>query len=554
MKAEMGTVMTRGTVLVTLALSLTLLAACEPAPATSGPGAAPTRTVGTPALTVSGDVRRAVVAGQFYPADPAALQADVDEALATAQVVPIDGDPIAIMAPHAGYVYSGGVAGWAWRQVQGHQYDVVVIVAPNHRVAGFKDISVYPAGSYETPLGRVSVDSAVAQALLSADPRITFDPQAHAQEHAVEVQVPFLQRALPGVPMVAVVMGEPTPESAHLLAQALAKALQGKRALLVASSDMTHYPAYDDACRTDAATLEVITRLDPAALWENEQHWLSQGVPNLHCTLCGLGPVTAVEETAAALGANRATVVQYANSGDSPVGDRSQVVGYGAVVFWQGEGGSPASALPNLTPQPTGADPVPLTAEDRATLLRIARETLTQYLADGRTPYGRRYDPPADSPLRTPSAVFVTLRSPRKGKENGELRGCIGDVVAQMPLYLAVQRRALSAALEDLRFPPVQADELPGLTIEISVLSPLTPVGHVSEIVVGTHGLLIVSSGRSGLLLPQVPAEQGWDRDEFLRQACRTTPGSRGPSSTASPPTSLARMTNRAGWLFAFAG
>ncbi len=503
--------MARRMALTALAASLALLAACVPAPApTSTPG--PTSPGATPAAWQA--VRRAVVAGQFYPADPAALQADVDEALTAAQVVPIEGDPIAIMAPHAGYVYSGGVAGWAWRQVQGRQYDVVVIVAPNHRVAGFKDISVYPAGRFETPLGQVPVDSAVAQALLSADPRIVYDPRCHEQEHAVEVQVPFLQRALPGVPLVAVVMGEPTPESAHRLAQALTGALQGKRALLVASSDMTHYPAYDDACRADAATLEVIARLDPTALWENEQHWLSQGVPNLYCTLCGLGPVMAVEEAAVALGANRATVVQYANSGDSPVGDRSQVVGYGAVVFWRSQtgGAGPTPVLPICTSPSTGADPVSLTVEDRATLLRLARETLTQYLADGRIP---RYDPPTDSPLRTPSAVFVTL------KRNGELRGCIGDVVAQMPLYLAVQRRALSAALEDPRFPPVQADELPQLTIEISVLSPLTPVRDVSEITVGTHGLLIVRGDQRGLLLPQVPVEQGWDRDEFLRQVCR---------------------------------
>jgi AmmeMemoRadiSam system protein A len=213
-----------------------------------------------------------------------------------------------------------------------------------------------------------------------------------------------------------------------------------------------------------------------------------------------------------AWGANRATVVKYANSGDSPVGQRGQVVGYGAVVFWQGQGNNPGltPALPNLTPPST--DSVPLTDEDRAALLRLARDTLTQYLADGRIP---RYDPPSDSPLRTPSAVFVTL------KRDGQLRGCIGDVVAQMPLYLAVQRRALAAALEDPRFPAVQADELPHLTIEVSVLSPMTPVGDVAEIVVGTHGLFIVKGDQRGLLLPQVPVEQGWDRAEFLRQVCR---------------------------------
>jgi len=497
--------MGRKMVLATWVTSLVMLVACASAPTPAG-------TTGTPSPTSSGAVRRAVVAGQFYPADPVALRADVDEALAAAQVVPLEGDPLAIMAPHAGYVYSGGVAGWAWRQVQGHQYDVVVIVAPNHRVAGFKDISVYPAGSFETPLGQVPIDSTVAQSLLSADPHIVFDPRCHEQEHAIEVQLPFLQRTLPGVPLVAVVMGEPTPGSAHRLAQALAQAVQGRRALLVASSDMTHYPAYADACRADAATLEAIARLDPAALWENERHWLAQGVPNLHCTLCGLGPVMAVMEAAVARGANRATVVHYANSGDSPAGDRSQVVGYGAVVFWRGEGSGPPSVSPNLTPQPTSTGPLPLSAEDRATLLRLARETLTQYLTDGRIP---RYDPPADSPLRLPSAVFVTL------KKGGELRGCIGDVVAQMPLYLAVQRRVLSAALEDPRFPAVQAAELPQLTIEVSVLSPLTPVGDVNEISVGTHGLLIVGNGHSGLLLPQVPVEQGWDRAEFLRQVCR---------------------------------
>jgi len=214
------------------------------------------------------------------------------------------------------------------------------------------------------------------------------------------------------------------------------------------------------------------------------------------------------------LGANRATVVKYANSGDTPFGDERQVVGYGAVVFWHEEGDKPAPPpdLPSTEPlsPPPSDEPLHLRPEQRARLLEMARESIACLLDYGFAPLYKV----TDEELLHLSGAFVTL------KEEGRLRGCIGYILPRRPLYLAVQSAALAAAFQDPRFPPLAREELDKVEIEISVLSPLHRLDDPEKLEVGKHGIMIVKGGASGLLLPQVAVEEGWDREEFLRGVC----------------------------------
>lgn len=520
-------------IMLPLALLTSLLCACAGPPA---PTLTPTET------PPSREVRRPAVAGQFYPADGDELARMVDAMLASVEPVEAGGariEPIALIVPHAGYIYSGQVAAYAFKQIEGVEYEAIVIIGPNHRDPTFRDVSVYAQGAFETPLGPVPIDEELARALIEADERIVFDRGVHLHEHSIEVELPFLQRVCPDCRMVPIVIGQPSMENCETLAEALVRVLAGKRALIIASSDMSHYPAYEEAVRVDRATLAAIESLDPQTVLDTIEEQMAQGIPNLHTCLCGQGPVIATMMAAEGLGADRVTVLKYANSGDTPFGDPSQVVGYGAVMFWRGQGPGPGSMLPPL-PRPreessSNREPIRLSPEEKARLLAMARETIVRFLEDGFAPLFERAHPSVaphgpekglgqvstfnytvtEPNLLRRSGAFVTL------EKHGDLRGCIGTTQAKRPLYQTVQWAAIAAAVQDPRFPSVVPEELEEIEIEISVLSPLRPIEDVNEVQVGVHGLYIVKGQRSGLLLPQVATEQGWDREAFLRGVCR---------------------------------
>ncbi len=478
-------------------LSAALLTACAvPAsttvtvPLTGTPEAAITSPPPTSPPLLSGRVRQAAVAGSWYPNDPATLTRLIDEMLAT--VEPVDGEPIGLIVPHAGYIYSGPTAATGFRQLEGVGYDVAIIVASDHRPPVSQPISVWAEGGFATPLGVVPVDVELAQALISADKRIKSDPAAHEEEHTIEIELPFLQRVCPDCTIVPILMGRDDEETIQALVTALLAVLQNvdRRVVLIASSDLSHYPSYDDALAVDSATLAAIETFEPARVRETLGKMMVKGIPNLVTCACSEGPILVVMHVAKALGADTATVLGYANSGDVS-GDHSQVVGYGSVMFWHYE--APA-----------------LTDTQRQELLKLARETIAEYLKTGHTPGYESTDPL----MNRRAGVFVTL------KERGELRGCIGHTRADLPLYRAVQQMAIAAATGDPRFPPLKPEEIDDISIEISILSPMRRVTDLEQIEVGTHGLVIIKGGHQGLLLPQVPVEQGWGRQEYLANLC----------------------------------
>jgi AmmeMemoRadiSam system protein B/AmmeMemoRadiSam system protein A len=446
-------------------------------------------------------VRQPGVAGSFYPADPKALTTMIDDMLAKASSSqpPISDPILAVVAPHAGYEFSGPVAAYTYAALKGRKFSRVVVIAPSHHEY-FDFTSVYDGDAYATPLGTVRVDKAFATQLVKMSPTIQFSSHGHTPtkegaEHALEVQLPWLQRVLGDFVLVPIVMGDQSYENSRALGVALAKLIHGQDTLIVASSDLSHYHPYDDAVKIDHKTLNALQEWDYFSMSRNFEARVWEA--------CGGAPIVAAMIAAERMGANEARVLKYANTGDV-TGDRSRVVGYSADVFLKTQGGK------SVNP------PFLLNAHEKSELLALARKSVEYAVREGKL-----YDADASSSemlknelLNQERGAFVTL------KKSGELRGCIGYTSSLKPLYLTVRDTAAFAALRDTRFPPVSVSELPQLEYEISVLSPLRRVLDVRQIKVGQHGLLMKNDTHEGLLLPQVPVEQKWDRQEFLDETC----------------------------------
>jgi AmmeMemoRadiSam system protein B/AmmeMemoRadiSam system protein A len=454
----------------------------------------------------SAGVRQPSVAGQFYPSDPAQLKLAIQQFLEDAPTIKAD-PAIAIVVPHAGYLYSGQIAADAYRQVKGYVYDTIVILGTNHVSENLSGISLYASGAYKTPLGEVPVDVSIADALLKENPDCRADSSAQQREHSIEVQVPFIQVLFPSAKIVPAMIGSADPAMCARFGSALGKVLKGKRALIVASSDLSHYPGHEDATAVDRQTLEAMVRLDAAQFASQTASTISRNVSHLSTCACGQGPILAAMAAAKALGATRGIVVSYANSGDVVAEDRSRVVGYGSVVFAPGEGGPDTKALASPPgPLPSG----PLRVEDRKALLKFARQSLQRFLTTETVPLARNLS----ARLQYPQGVFVTL------KNHGELRGCIGHLTGDFPVGLTTGWMAVQAGENDPRFSPVSAKELAGLEIEISVMTPLKPIAKATDIVLGRDGVVIQKAGRSAVFLPQVAPEQGWNLNEMLDNLC----------------------------------
>jgi AmmeMemoRadiSam system protein B len=285
----------------------------------------PRPTNGATMLTIMSmhPVRREAVAGSWYPGRPAVLAAEVDRYLSAVSDTPPAESVVGLVAPHAGLMYSGPVAAWAYRAVQGGAFDVVVLVGPSHRV-GFDGVAVYPRGAFDTPLGPMAIAEDVADAILAATPVVREDVAAHRPEHSLEMQLPFLRRVLPEATIVPLLMGYQSEATIQALGDALSAALVGRRVLLVASSDLSHYLDARAAAAADREVLDCVERFDPeglmAALRAKPDH------------ACGGGPIVSVMRAARALGARSGRVLRYADSGDVS-GDKTAVVGYMAAAF-----------------------------------------------------------------------------------------------------------------------------------------------------------------------------------------------------------------------------
>lgn len=449
--------------------------------------------------------------GSFYTDNAAELRTTVRGYIDAAPQNP-DIQAWAWIAPHAGYVYSGPIAGYTWRQIEKIAPSRVVVIAFTHRPWSSDGrlrntgIATTTAAAFNTPLGAVQVDVEEAAALVKETKLITDDRALFGGEHSLEVQLPFLQVAAPQARLVPLMFGnQDDPAVIQGLADLLARRYAGDpTTVVVVSTDMSHYLQYDAAVEIDSTMLKNVVELNADAIGP------CPAAP--HGGFCGSALVMALTKAQKKLGWPKPIVLNYRNSGDT-AGDRRKVVGYGAVQFPRGTVAAAPAGVAEVQPAPPVGRPHDneLTVTQKRELLSIARQTVETLVTTGKVPDFQVTDPT----LLKPGAAFVTL------KIDGDLRGCIGHTEAHMPLWECVREMAVAAATEDPRFRPVGTAELKLLDYEISVLFPAVPVKDVKEIVIGRDGLTISLNGRRGLLLPQVPVEWNWTLEEFLAHTSR---------------------------------
>jgi AmmeMemoRadiSam system protein B/AmmeMemoRadiSam system protein A len=445
--------------------------------------------------------RKPAVAGLFYPADPGELTTTIAGFFSEVEKIPLSGPPIALIAPHAGYPYSGRVAAKAYKLLEGLHFDTVVIVSPSHTVF-FKGASIFNGETYKTPLGIVPVDRDLVRRMGDISPSVFISEQGHATgstrgEHALEVHLPFLQIVLGDFKLVPIVMGDQEDDTIGQLAEILAASLNGRSALMVASTDLSHFHSEKKARRLDRTVQTAIEKFDPGFLMDT----LEDG----HGEACGGGPVAAVMSAARRLGGVSSHIVEYTTSAESS-GDFESVVGYLSAVIVAGKKARVGSTMG--TPAVKAKETVELDEDAQKALHHIAKESIKARLA------GVDYKPTRTAGLTEKRGIFVTV------KLDDALRGCIGQIRARQPLYEAVSQMAVAAAFEDPRFAPLTEAEADKVEIEISVLTPLVRVHDYDEIEVGRDGLMIKLEFHSGLLLPQVATDNEWEREEFLEQTC----------------------------------
>jgi MEMO1 family protein len=455
------------------------------------------------------EVRLPAVAGLFYPKDPKVLADTIDGLLTGAKTQQVQ-NVRALICPHAGYEFSGPVAACAYRLISGGKYDTVIILGPSH-YALFQGASVPAAAAYETPLGRVPVSDKLRQ--LAKSPPFVVEPRCLVErpqwsgmaskpepapgsdtpdtwEHSVEVQVPFLQRTLGDFKIVPVVFGEVDPEQ---VAKALSPIINDQT-LVVASSDLSHYHPYDEARALDQRTVGWIADMDIKSL---ESDRASESA-------CGRLPIMTLLYLAKLKGW-KPQFLDYRNSGDT-AGDKSRVVGYSAFAFVGTQG---LRALSANAPEPA----CEFSQTDQKFLLDVARQALRSSTSSGGLPEIPSNSIPAS--CRAARGCFVTLT------KDGQLRGCIGNILPADPLFQAVAENTRNAALRDSRFLPVTAQEAGGLHIEVSVLSVLEPLlfdspeNLLAKLQPHRDGVLLRIGNASATFLPQV-WEQLPDKVEFL--------------------------------------
>jgi len=482
----------------------------EPKP----PDAAPAASAETGASGTTGKVHACAGAGRWFPADADRLGRLVDAYLSV-QPPDLGGAPAALIVPHAGYQFSGPVAGKAYATVKGRSYGRVVLIGFSHQMA-VRGASVLRVDAYETPLGSIPVDVAAVDALLKC-PVVTEQPAPHKTEWSCENQLPFLQRALKDFRMIELFVGDLTDDERTVLADAV-RPLADSGTLLVASSDFTHYgPNFGYVPFRDniPKNLQALNNMAVHRIVQIDLPGWKKHLTQTRDTICGRNPIGLLLKIVEPWEDVQAAAVAADSSGRQ-TGDWTNSVTYTSIAFWRaGEG---------------------LTGAEKQTLLRLARDTVTHFLKTGEKPAAdpAKYDlTPA---LKARGAAFVTL------KNAGRLRGCIGHITAVGPLHESIIENACQAC-KDQRFVgnPITEAEGPALTVEISVLSPTRRVHDLETITVGRDGLIMARGRSRGVFLPQVPVEQGWDRTQYLTHLC----GKAGLPSDAwkDPETEVYRFT-----------
>ncbi len=456
------------------------------------------------------NIRPMAVAGQFYPADSVELDKMLNDFLQNASSS-ATGTPQVIIVPHAGYVYSGQVAAFAFRAIEGSGFKRAVIIGRSHQQY-FEGVGADGNDAWQTPFGEVKTDKDFIHQLASSTNVIKIDSKPHQTEHSLEVELPFLIKTLgKDIKIVPLLFGDDSLETALKLSDVLAQFIDNETAVVV-SSDLSHYPEYETANGLDKKTIETILGLDIEKLHKQNTEAESTGLAGVATLACGEPAIITAMALAKQLGFS-AKLLKYSNSGDYFPATKDRVVGYAAIAFY-----NPQGVVKSETDEE-------LNKEEQKIALQIARKALEVHFEDkdyipSASPVRGKASNGASQPIfQKERGVFVTL------KKYGQLRGCIGNFTPSIDLAENIKEMALSAAFNDPRFTPLEKSELKDIEIEISVLSPMQKITNPDLIEVGKHGVYVKKGMRSGVYLPQVATELGWSKEQFLNSLCEEKAG-----------------------------
>ena len=456
-------------------------------------------------------IRKPAVAGAFYPADAGELSGRISDFLNKGETDTDSSPAKMVIVPHAGYDYSGQVAAYGFQALKKYAKvnnigePTVIILAMSHHtlINGF---AVDASDQWETPLGEVPLDKEMINKIAEI-PSVSLDSSPFVNEHSLEVEVPFLQEIFPQIKIVPLLVGYNQNEDYATFARKLGEIVD-KNTLLLVSSDLSHYPSYDNAVKADRQTIEGILSGDPGKFEQTISSLEKENIPAAETFACAQEAIKTALYLAKDLGLSESKLLKYANSGDV-TGDKRRVVGYGAIAF-----AFPPEKEGKKEAEKEGKEGK---KEDKKILVKMAQEVVESYVTSGKLPDLSSYQ---NIPLlQQKSGVFVTLY------KNEALRGCIGLMESNKPLLLTLPQMAIAAAAHDPRFEPVSQDELSQISYEVSLLSPLQRVKSAEEIKLGTHGVKVRQGLREGVFLPQVATETGWSKEEFLSHLCSEKAG-----------------------------
>ncbi len=443
--------------------------------------------------------RQSIAAGKFYPANAESLEIEIEQHIKDAQILvtgtlPAQENLLALVAPHAGYVFSGTVAASAFMQLKGLEPRKKIFIIGSSHHTDFNGASIYNKGNYITPLGTVPVALEIADALIESSPVFEFVQAAHAHEHSLEVMLPFIQHFWKdGYEIVPIIIATHRRDICKQIADALQPYFNSKN-LFVFSTDLSHYPDYTDALRVDKITVESVLSGSPEKFLKQLEMNKEDFIPNLATSMCGWTSILTMLYLKQDIVHSNIFPILYKNSGDAKLyGEKDRVVGYQSMALYNVEGDSTFF----------------LTKDEKQELIALAKKSIQYYLDEG-----DRYTPSLDQfseKLKTNCGAFVSIYVDNK------LRGCIGRIkTTSTPLVYVVNDVAVSAAFYDNRFSSFTKDDLECYQIEISVLTPLKKIESIDEIEVGRHGIYIQKGIYSGTFLPQVGERTNWSVEEFL--------------------------------------
>ena len=439
--------------------------------------------------------RACAVAGTFYSNDKTELSSQVKSLLQNAKIFKEE-DVEAIIVPHAGYVFSARTAATAYKTLE-KKYKNIFVIGSSHHVS-FDGASIYNIGNYKTPLGEINTNNTIVNALMK-NSLFVYNRDAHTKEHTLEVQLPFLQTIYGDeLNIVPIIIATQNMESIIEISKILKPYFHDKDNLFVISTDLSHYPDYEDANVVDRRTLNALTTNNPQefinVIVQNE----GSNTEGLVTSACGWSSLLVLLNMTKDEN-YKYEILEHKNSGDTQYGEQNRVVGYGALRVYK------------------DSDKFYLTDKEKEELLNLAKLSLYESTIKNKRV---EVDESTISPkLKQHLGAFVTLHKEK------QLRGCIGQFEPNQPLYKVVLEMAISAARFDRRFTPVTEEELENIDLEISVLTPRKKINSLDEIKIGRDGIYITKGDKNGTYLPQVATDMNWSVEEFVRSCCEEKAG-----------------------------